>query len=267
MIEALSYGFMQNALIAGLLVSIICGIIGSLVVVNRMVFIAGGIAHGAYGGIGAAFFLGIAPLFGATLFALLLGMIIAFLTLKDRGRIDSVIGTLWAFGMALGIILTDLTPGYNVDLMSYLFGSILSVPTQDLWIMGGITGLIITIIGGGFRSFQAMSFDPEFASLRGVHVKMLHYILIGLIALCVVATIRVVGLVLVIALLSIPPYIAERISARLSHMMFLSTIIGMFFVLCGLGIAYMYDVTSGAAIIMVASLGFFASLLLTKARD
>jgi len=240
MLEAFSYGFMQNALIAGLLVSIICGIIGSLVVVNRMVFIAGGIAHGAYGGIGAAFFLGLSPLFGATIFALLLGLIIAFLTLKDRGRIDSVIGTLWAFGMALGIILTDLTPGYNVDLMSYLFGSILSVPSDDLWTMGAI---------------------------RGVHVKMLHYTLIALIALCVVATIRVVGLVLVIALLSIPPYIAERISARLSHMMFLSTIIGMFFVLCGLSIAYMYDITSGAAIIMVASVGFFASQIFTRTRD
>jgi zinc transport system permease protein len=267
MIEALSYNFMQNALFAGILVSIICGIVGTLVVVNRMVFIAGGIAHGAYGGIGIAFYLGFAPLFGATLFALLLGLIIAYLTLKDKGRIDSIIGTLWAFGMALGIILTDLTPGYNVDLMSYLFGSILSVPDQDLWIMGAIAAIIITLVTIGFRAFQAMIFDPEFSALRGVHVKLLHYILITLIALCVVATIRVVGLVLVIALLSIPPYIAERISARLSHMMILSTLIGTFFVLCGLTLAYMYDITSGAAIIMVASLGFFLSLYFTKNRD
>lgn len=267
MLEMLSFSFMQNALIAGLLISIICGIIGTLVVVNRMVFIAGGIAHGAYGGIGLAFFLGFAPLLGATLFALVLSFIIAFLTLKDRGRVDSIIGALWAFGMAFGIILTDLTPGYNVDLMSYLFGSILTVPTQDLWIMGGIVLLITLSLTIFFKEIQAMSFDPEFASLRGVPVKFLHYLLLALIALCVVATIRVVGLVLVIALLSIPPYIAERLSGRLIHMMIFSILISIGFIISGLILAYIFDLTSGAAIILVASLSFFLSLGATKDRN
>lgn len=266
MLDALSFGFMQNALIAGFLVSIICGVIGTLIVVNRMVFIAGGIAHGAYGGIGLAFFFGFAPLLGAGLFALFLSVIIAFLTLKDKGRIDSIIGALWAFGMAFGIILTDLTPGYNVDLISYLFGSILSVPVQDLWIMGGIATLVCLSFIILFKEFQAMSFDSEFAFLRGVPVAFLHYLLLILIALCVVATIRVVGLVLVIALLSIPPYIAERISGRLVHMMLLSAAISMSFVASGLALAYIYDLTSGASIILVASLSFFISLCLTKGR-
>ncbi|MDD4505263.1 MAG: metal ABC transporter permease, partial [Sulfurospirillaceae bacterium] len=131
MMDILQFDFMQNAFIASLLVSIICGIIGTLIVVNRMVFIAGGIAHGSYGGIGLAFYFGFAPMLGASLFALFLGWIIALITYQNSSRIDSLIGVLWAFGMAFGIILTDLTPGYNVDLMSYLFGAILSVSSED----------------------------------------------------------------------------------------------------------------------------------------
>lgn len=267
MLEILSFNFMQNALLAGVIISIICGIIGTLVVVNRMVFIAGGIAHGAYGGIGLAFFLGFSPLFGAGAFAIVLSLIVAFLTLKDMGRVDAVIGALWAFGMAIGIILTDLTPGYNVDLMSYLFGSILTVPSKDLWVMLGIATSIVVIFSLFFKEFQATSFDLEFAYLRGINVKFFHYLLLILIALAVVATIRVVGLVLVIALLSIPPYIAERVSGRLFLMMITSILLNLFFIFSGLAIAYAFDLTSGASIILVASFCFFISLLFTKSRS
>lgn len=265
MIEALSFGFMQNALIAGILVSIVCGVIGTLVVINRMVFIAGGIAHGAYGGIGIAFYLGLTPLLGAGVFALILAFIIASITLKNKERIDSVIGAIWAFGMAVGIIFTDLTPGYNVDLMSYLFGSILAVPNSDLWIIGGIDVIVITVSIFLYRQLQAMSFDGEFAALRGVPVTFLYYLLIGLIALCVVATIRVVGLVLVIALLTIPPYIAEIFCRRLGSMMATSALIACFFSLSGLWLSYQFNITSGAAIILIASASFFGVLLARKA--
>ena len=261
MIEALSFGFMQNALIAGVLVSIVRGVIGTLVVINRMVFIAGGIAHGAYGGIGVAFFLGITPLLGAGVFALILAFIIASITLKNKERIDAIIGAIWAFGMAVGIIFTDLTPGYNVDLMSYLFGSILTVPNSDLWIIGGIDVIVIFVALLLYRQLQAMSFDAEFAALRGVPVTFLYYLLIGLIALCVVATIRVVGLVLVIALLTIPPYIAELFCRRLGSMMAISALIACFFSLCGLWLSYRFDITSGAAIILIASASFFGVIL------
>ncbi|MBE2987014.1 metal ABC transporter permease, partial [Campylobacter californiensis] len=135
MLEVLNLNFMQNALMAGILVSIICGLIGSLIVINRMTFIAGGIAHGAYGGIGIAFFFSLEPLLGAGAFSLLLALIIATITLNDKARIDSVIGAIWAFGMAIGIIFIDLTPGYSSDLMSYLFGSILAVSDTDIYFM------------------------------------------------------------------------------------------------------------------------------------
>lgn len=266
MLEILSYTFMQNAVMAGVVVSILCGIIGTLIVVNRMVFIAGGIAHGAYGGIGIAFFLGTSPLLGAGIFAFILGLIIAAITLKHKERIDAVIGALWAFGMAVGIVFLDVTQGYNVDLMSYLFGSILSVPRLDLWVMGGITLLVGGVVLFFYKELQAMSFDPEFAQLRGVPVRFLYYVLVVLVALCVVATIRVVGLVLVIALLTIPPYIAENFCTRLGTMMLFSALIATVFTLAGLWLSFAYDLTSGASIILVASLSFFLTLGFKRLR-
>ncbi len=138
MIEALSYEFIQNALIAGVLVSFISGIIGSLIVANRMVFLVGGVAHAAYGGIGLALFTGIPLFLGTSLFAVLAALFMAYITIKERDKTDIFIGLIWAVGMAIGIILVDLTPGYNVDLMSYLFGSILAVDHEDLYFMAGL---------------------------------------------------------------------------------------------------------------------------------
>ena len=132
MLEVLQYDFIQNALIAGILISIAAGIIGSLVVVNKITFLTGGIAHSSYGGIGLAIYLGIPVLFGATIFAVLTAIIIAVITIKNRNRIYSIIGMMWASGMAIGIVFVDLTPGYNVDLMSYLFGSIIAVSKDDI---------------------------------------------------------------------------------------------------------------------------------------
>ena len=264
MLDALSFSFMQNALIAGVLVSIACGIIGSLTVINKMTFIAGGIAHGAYGGIGIAFFLGLAPLFGATIFALMLGMLIAFISLKNRDRTDSIIGALWAFGMAIGIVFTDLTPGYNVDLMSYLFGSILAVPNSDLWFMGILDVLFLLFIVILYPQICAMSFDSEFAKLRGVKVTFLYYLMIALMALCVVATIRVVGLILVIALLTVPPYIAEKFSSNLCVMMILASILSTLFTISGLWLSFSFNLSGGASIILVATATFFATLLFSR---
>jgi zinc transport system permease protein len=145
-IEALSYEFIQNALIAGILVSFASGIIGSLIVVNRMVFLAGGIAHTSYGGIGLAIYFGMPIFFGASLFACTAALLMAFITLHQRDKIDIFIGLIWSIGMAIGIILVDLSPGYNVDLMSYLFGSILAVSTEDIEYMGVLLGAITLIV-------------------------------------------------------------------------------------------------------------------------
>jgi len=261
MMDILGYEFMQNALAAGILASVICGIIGSLVVVNRIVFISGGIAHASYGGVGLAFLLGLPVLPVTTVFTVCAALVMAMVTLRDRERVDTVIGAIWAAGMALGIILLDLTPGYNVDLMSYLFGSILAVTRSDLWLMAGLAVVVFGLVLVFFRGFLAMSFDEEFARARGVPVSFLHCLLIVLVGLCVVMIIRVVGLILVIALLTIPPFIAERRTNSLKFMMILSTILSVAFTVAGLWISYSLDITSGAAIIAVATLSFFVSMV------
>lgn len=266
MLEALQFEFMRNALLAGLMASIICGVIGTLVVVNRIVFLAGGIAHAAYGGIGLSFFLGWPYLAGTVGFAIVAALVMAMVTLRLRHRADTVIGVIWAVGMASGIILIDLTPGYNVDLMSYLFGSILAVPSTDLLQMFIAGGAILIILLFYYKGFLAMSYDEEFARLRGVPVGLLYFLMIAMVAVSVVITIRVVGLILVIALLTIPPFIAEKYAGSLASMMAIAGLLSAGFTYGGLWLAYSANLTSGAAIIMVAGAGFFASMLIEKIR-
>ncbi|MCD8552936.1 metal ABC transporter permease [Seleniivibrio sp.] len=266
MTDILSYGFIQNAIWAGVLASIACGIIGTLVVVNRIVFISGGIAHTAYGGIGLAFFLGISPLLGAGIFAVVAAVIMALITLKDKNRSDTVIGVMWACGMAFGIILADLTPGYGVDLMSYLFGSILAVPDLDLIYMGVLDVFIIAYVLLYFRQIHAVSFDMEYATSMGVRSGIIYTVLLVMSALAVVLLIRVVGLILVIAMLTIPPYIAEKKVSSLKGMMILSSILSLVFTLAGLYCAYVFNLTSGASIIAVSSVCFFLFIIYEKIR-
>ena len=262
MIEALQFEFMRNALLAGLLAGVTCGVIGTFVVVNRIVFISGGIAHAAYGGVGLAFFFGLSPTLGILGFSLLVSVIMAAVSLKARHRADTIIGVLWAVGMALGVVLLDLTPGYNVDLMSYLFGSILTVPTSDLWLMLILNGLIVLTVGYFFHDFVALSYDEDFARVRGVSVNILYFLLMVMIALSVVMIIQVVGLILVIALLTIPPYIAEKFSGSVLGMMLYSVLLNLFFTSAGLWLSYSFNLTSGASIIIVGAVCFFISLMI-----
>jgi len=264
MIEALSFEFVQHALIAGILVSFAAGVIGSLIVVNRMVFLAGGMAHASYGGIGMAVYFGFPIFVGASLFAVAAAILIASLTMHKRHRMDTFIGLIWAVGMAIGVIFIDLTPGYNVDMMSYLFGSILAVSTEDIYFMAALLAIIIFVITFWYRDILAVSYDSEYAKLRGVNVKFFYTLILILSALTVVVAIKVVGLILVIAMLTIPVYIAEKLSTSLLSMMIISGFIATFFTLAGLWFSYTYNLTSGASIILVsaASLGLF--LLLHK---
>ncbi len=266
MLEALSYDFIQNALLAGILVSIASGIIGSLIVVNRMVFLAGGIAHTAYGGIGIAVYFGLPIFLGASVFAVLSALIIASITLKHRERMDTFIGLMWAVGMAIGVVLIDLTPGYQADFMSYLFGSILAVSQADLWFMGGLLGLIVSIMTFWYRDILAVSYDSEYANLRGINVPFFYTLILLLSALTVVVAIKVVGLILVIALLTIPVYIAEKLSHSLFSMMLLSGLFSSVFTLFGLWFSYEYDVASGASIILVSASSLFLFLGVGKIR-
>jgi zinc transport system permease protein len=264
MIEALQFEFMRNALLAGLLASVICGIMGTLVVVNRIVFLSGGIAHAAYGGIGLAFYMGWPYLAGTLGFSLSAAMVMATVTLKAKHRADTIIGVIWALGMAVGIILIDLKSGYNVDLMSYLFGSILTVPDRDLWIMVGMGLLILVMVMVYYKDLLALSYDEEFARIRGVPVTALYFMLIGMLAVTVVMVIQVVGLILVIALLTIPPFIMEGYARSMLVMMVGSSLLGALFTVTGLWMSYSFDLTSGASIILVAGIFFFLNLLIQR---
>jgi len=255
--QLLGFGFMQNALLAGVLASVACGIIGSLVVVNRMVFLAGGIAHTAYGGVGLAFFMGW-PALPCTLgFTAAASLLMGVVTRRSGERTDTVVGVLWAAGMATGIILIDLSPGYAADLMSFLFGSILAVPALDLWVMFGLDVLVAVLAAYFYHDLLAMSFDTEFAAARGAPVVLLHYLLPLMTALCVVMIVRVVGLILVIALVTIPPYLAERRARSLGGMMLRACVWSLAFCTAGLLLSAALDITSGACIIAVASVCFF----------
>jgi zinc transport system permease protein len=261
MFEALQLEFIRNALAAGILVSLVCGVIGTLVVVNRIVFLAGGIAHAAYGGIGLAFFMGWPYVAGTLGVSVVSAGIMAAVTLKARHRVDAMVGVIWAVGMAIGVILLDLTPGYNADLMSYLFGSILAVPASDLWQMGAIGAGVVITVTFYYNDFLAMSYDDEFARLRRVPVTFLYCLLLVMIALTVVMIIRVVGLILVIALLTIPPFIAEKFTGSLRAMMVVASLLSCLFTVSGLWLSYLFNLTSGATIILVAAVGFFAAAL------
>jgi len=264
MLEALQFEFFRNALVVGLLASVVCGIMGTLVVVNRIVFLSGGIAHAAYGGIGLAFFFGWPYWVGTIGFSLAAAMIMAAVSLKVKHRADTIIGVIWAVGMALGVILLDLTPGYNVDLMSYLFGSILTVPQSDLWVLSMLCALITGLVAWFYNDLLAMSYDEEFARIRGVPVFGLYCLMIVMVALTVVMVIRVVGLILVIALLTIPPFIVEKYARSLFQMMVGSVLLGAVFTVTGLWVSYRYNLTSGASIILVAGTAFFLVFLIER---
>ncbi len=260
MMELLGYEFMRNAIFAGVLISIACGVVGSLVVVNRMVFLSGGIAHAAYGGIGLAFFLSLPPLLCAAVFAIVAAVVMGYLALGHRHRIDTVIGAVWAAGMAVGILFIDMSPGYAADLMGYLFGSILTVSGSEVVMMLVLDISAIAITAVFYRQFVAMSYDEDFAALRGVPVRALYFLLLIMSALTVVMTIQAVGLILVIALLTIPQFIAERFARSLLTMMVTASVLGVLFTLSGLVLSYRLNLSSGATIIIVASFALFLFL-------
>jgi zinc transport system permease protein len=261
MIDALQYEFIRHALMAGVMAGVICGIMGTIVVVHRIVFLSGGIAHAAYGGIGLSFYMGWPFLVGTMGFSVVAAITMAIVTLKARHRADTIIGVIWAVGMALGIVLLDLTPGYHVDLMSYLFGSILAVPVSDLWMMLACQAVVVSIVGYFYQDLLAMAYDEEFAQVRGVPVRFLYTLMIIMLAVSVVMIIQVVGLILVIALLTIGPFIVEKYTKSLAAMMLWSSLLNVAFAVGGLWLSYAFNLTSGAAIILVAASGFFLDQL------
>ena len=264
MLEILSYDFMQNAIVAGLLVAIASGIMGSFIVVNKLSGLAGGIAHASYGGIGLACFFGFSPLLGSLGFAIVCALLMGFLTYKNRRHADTLISVIWATGMAIGVILTDLTPGYSGDMMSFLFGSILTVPTDLLYIMFFLLLVIICTVSFLFKRLLSISFDPEFALSLGVPVLPLYMVLIILTTFTIVMAVQAVGLILVLALLTLPAFIAETYSKNLFSMILISIGISVFLVLSGLFLAYYLNFVTGPVIILLGVLLYFMHLLIKR---
>lgn len=252
MIDALQYEFMQHALIAGFLAAIACGIIGAYVVVKRIVFISGGIAHASFGGIGLGYWIGITPVQGAMFFAVASAMVMGLVVRKTRLPEDAAIGILWAMGMAMGVIFIGLSPGYAPDLMVYLFGNILTVNLSDIILMLVLNAIIVLVVVALYKEFLALTFDEEYGTVAGVPVGLLYFLLLCMIALTVVMLVRVVGIILVIALLTIPATLARQFTHDLWKMMLLSILFGEAFTFGGLWLSYELDVASGATIILLS---------------
>ena len=267
MLEALQYQFMQNALAAGLLAAVACGIVGAYVVVKRIIFVSGGIAHASFGGIGLGYLIGISPIVGALVFSLASALGMGYVIRKTRLPSDTVIGVLWATGMALGIVFVGLAPGYAPDLFSYLFGNILTVPTSDLLLMLILDLVIVGTVFAFYKEFLAISFDEEYSSVIGIPVDVLYLLLLCMISLTVVILLRIVGLILVIALLTIPAALARQLTHDLKRMMLLAIIFGVILTSGGLWLSYALDLPSGATIVLLGGAALLCSLGFVRFRD
>lgn len=259
-----SYDFMRNALFASLLVGVACGLIGTLVVLNRIVFLGGGIAHAAYGGIGLAYYFGQDPMLGAILFSILSALGMGLVHLRTKARSDTLIGVMWSIGMAIGIIFVSLSPGFKADLMSYLFGSLLAVSGSDLQVMALIAALVIVFVVLLYRSLQAISFDETFSTIRNLPVAALYLVMLVMIGLTVVVAMRIVGLIMVIAMLTIPPATANLFLKDMKGMMLLSIGLGWLFSIIGLILSFALNLQAGSIIILVAALSYLGAAAVKK---
>ncbi|HEX3023429.1 MAG TPA: metal ABC transporter permease [Lachnospiraceae bacterium] len=268
MLEALfKYQYLQNALCASVLASIVCGIIGVIIVEKKLVMMSGGIAHTAYGGVGFGYLLGIEPIIGAFLFSTCAAVGIG--RIKRRGGIQSdvIIGLFWSLGMALGIVFIALMPGYPPDMNSYLFGNILSVTKSDLYLMMVITLIVILVVVILFHDLKAYLFDEEFASIIGIKTAFLEYLLLILIAATVVVLIRVAGIILVLALLTAPAATAAIFTKTLKNRMLYAILFGSIYCIVGLWISYNMNIASGASIVILAVVSYFVLYLLKRITE
>lgn len=259
--DFLSHELLRNALWAGLLAAVMCGVLGTFVVVKRLVFLGGGIAHAAFGGLGVCHFLGWPPLAGAAAVSVISALVLGTTSpvgsppgSRGRGRSsDAMIGILWAVGMAVGVVFLYLTPGYAPDLMTYLFGSILTVSRLDVWITLGFVAVLLAGLLLFWDELVAVTFDEEFAAVQGVAVRPLLTFLLVMVALGLVLLIQLVGILLVLALLTIPPVTSLRLVRRLPSVMLLSTGIGVAVTVGGLAVSYLWDLPSGPAVVLLGA--------------
>jgi zinc transport system permease protein len=266
MIDVLSYGFMQRALAAGILVGVLCGVLGFFVVLKRLSFIGVGISHSAFGGIAIGVLLGIDPLVAAAVFSTGVAWAIGWLSRKGRLHEDTAIGILFSAAMALGVALISLSSAYQVDLFGYLFGNILAVSPRDLWLLGGIVVVVLTGVGLVFKELLFLTFDEEVARANGLPVSALYFLLLTALALAVVAAIRVVGLILVEALLVMPAAIGYQLAGGYRGMLVISVASAVLSAIAGLVVSYCLNVAAGATIVLVLTALFFGALRLGRHR-
>ncbi len=254
MIEAVKqffqYAFIQNAIISAFLLSVITGFIGSYIVVRRLVFLSGGITHASFGGIGIAWYFGLNPILGASVFSVFSALGLEYLSQGRTLREDSAIGMLWSFGMAVGILFVFLTPGYAPNLMSFLFGSILTISQTDILLLLILATLTLVFFVAFYYPILFVAFDSDFAKTQNVPVKFISYSLAVLIALSIVFAIRAVGIILIISLLTIPANIANIVTHRFRRIIVLSALISLFSIVAGIAISFRLNVPSGATIII-----------------
>ncbi len=256
----MQYDFMKTALCSGMILSVLCGVVGVYIVLNRIVFIGDGVAHAAFGGIGLGYLLGIDPFVLAVIAAVLSAAGIGAVS-RSKVSEDTAIGVFLAMGMALGVLLMSLSKGYTRDLFDYLFGNILGVTWNDVKVMMVLTVLIVLIIVALYKEFLILSFDPHYGEALGLPVNRLKMLLLCIVALTVVMLIKIVGIIMVIAMLTIPAAISRQHLCDLKKIMLLSILLGMTFVTCGLIVSYAFNLPSGATTILIASAAFFASTI------
>lgn len=257
------YQFLQNAVFACLLASIVCGIIGVIIVEKKLVMMSGGIAHTAYGGVGLGYLLGFEPIYGAFGFSIIAAFSIGVLKRKGGANSDIIIALFWSLGMALGITFIGFMPGYPPDMNSYLFGNILSVTKSDIKMMVGVCVIVLAIVIILFNDWKAFLFDSEYAKIMGMKTKFLEYLMLFMIAITVVVLIRVAGIILVLALLTAPAAASAMVSKNLKNRMIISSLLGMLICVAGLTISYNYNIASGATIIIVSVVTYFLFYFVT----
>lgn len=267
MIKAIAeYGFLQNAVLAGFLASVICGVIGVIIVEKKLLMMSGGIAHTAYGGVGLGYLLGFEPVLGAGIFSVAAAILIGIIRRKNSVYTDVIISLLWALGMALGIAFVGFMPGYPPDINSYLFGNILSVTKKDIYIMLSITVIVLLAIVALFNDWKAFLFDSRFSKVSGLKTAFLEYLLLIIVALSIVVLIRVVGIILAIALLSAPAACAALLTKSFKGRMLTASVLSFVFCFAGLAASYYLSIASGAAIVFVAVSAYFLLLLFGKIK-
>lgn len=251
--EMAGYEFLRHAFFAGLLASVLCGVVGTFVVVKRLVFLSGGISHAAFGGLGACYALGLDPRLGAAGTAVLSAWILSRTGRGHRRRNDATIGVLWALGMAVGILLIHLTPGYAPDLTAYLFGNILGVGRSDIVLLAILAVLVLGLLSVYYKETVALVFDEDFAATQGVPVRGALTVWMIAVALSIALSIQLVGILLVLALLTIPPLIGLRLSKGFFGVIVTACLAGAAMTSTGLVLSYAYELPSGPAIVVVGA--------------